>query len=390
MIVGTLAMDLTCNLKGSGDQLMHTSTPGTVDTSIGGVGRNVALAAAYTGAAEGVNVRLITELGRDSAPSILDQVKREYDKFDTDGIKISDTSRTARYIAMHDIKGELVAACADMESASLLDTKWIEKQILTDKPKCVFFDGNIGVKQKNSVINASKQVDAVVGFEPASVPKASWLVNANLDVFPNSSVDIITPNIYELDALYNSFKDKDLFDVDHWFPVIDSLQISETFRTSMESLSQTVPELSGLNSSGLAQKAFHLLPYIPNIFVKNGSKGVLIFQLIDGIGAVQKTIPANLKTNGGGTVNSRVCVGKNDRGILVQHFPAEKLDENAVVSVTGAGDTFCGVLVAETARNKNWLKDAGRLKLKVIDRAQMSAALTVQSELAVNPAITEL
>ncbi|CAN6662417.1 hypothetical protein TRVA0_034S00518 [Trichomonascus vanleenenianus] len=383
IVVGTLALDMTCNLEGTGDALLNTSTPGKVETSVGGVGHNVALAASYAGP----STRLVSEVGPDCEQVLAELASNG---FDTTGIRIAKDKQTARYIAMHDSKGQLVVACADMNAAGSMNTDFIKTQIKAARPKCVFFDGNIKAKQKAAAIEAARSVGAIIGFEPASVPKAAWLAEVPQQAFPHHAVDVCTPNIYELNSLFEAYTAKGLFDTDNWFPVIDALGVDQAFRNALENMSQTVPALSKMYASGVAQQAIHLLPYIPCLFIKDGARGVLSFQLVDDVTAIKQTIPANLTTGSGKPVTTRLSTGKNNVGVLVQHFPAELIDDSLIVSVTGAGDTFCGVLASEIAEDRSWLNDAGVRRTQVIDRAQRSAALTIQSELAVNPKIKEL
>lgn len=367
VVVGTLAVDLTCNLQGQGEkQLLFTSTPGNVETSVGGVGHNVALASQY----HGTKTRLVTELGEDDGASIAKQLMKLKD---TNGISINPEKRTPRYIAMHDSTGELFAACADMEDGGKMNLELIHKQIEKAKPKVVFFDGNIETPQKEAVIQAAKKVGALVGFEPASVIKAKRLAQVpHLGVYPNQSVDIITPNRYELGALFEAYRDAGYFDVDLWFPIIDELNLGQSFRTMMERFSQSDAALKSLSSDGIVQQAIHLLPYIPTIVVKDGKNGVVCFQLVD-----SKTTqpPSNHST--------RLWQGRGKHDILIQHFPAQKIDTSKIVSVTGAGDTFCGVLMAELAKDHSWLQTLNPQKDKVINMAQMSASRAIQSKDAV-------
>jgi sugar/nucleoside kinase (ribokinase family) len=64
IVIGGIALDITATVgKTRGKSILHTSTPGRVKQSLGGVGRNVAEAAWRTGA----NVKLISVVGDDLA-----------------------------------------------------------------------------------------------------------------------------------------------------------------------------------------------------------------------------------------------------------------------------------------------------------------------------------
>lgn len=357
----------------------HTSHPGKVSTSIGGVAHNVALAASYRGLKN--RVKIISEIN-EKDKFIVDSVEKA--GILSDGVKKS-SRRTGRYIAMHDKAGSLMVACADMETIETLDIDHIKNQIRSsDKAKVVVFDGNINIDQMAQVVkltNAVKEVTRVV-FEPTSVPRSAKLANVKgLGVFPNHSLDLITPNHHELETIYSSFREAEKFDVENWFPVIDALKVQNLYYPALEKLAKTSPDLANIISDGSAQQALQLLPYIPNILLKSGSKGVISFQLVTEAGKLKEH----------GSYDGVVCIGNKqlDIGIAVQHFPAQKVDESKIVSVTGAGDTLLGSLVADIALGK-WNLKPGIEMSEAIDRAQKSSALTIQSPEAVSPDIKNL
>lgn len=381
--VGALAVDLTCDLTNAGmndKSTYHTSHPGKVTTSIGGVAHNVALAASYRGLQD--RVKIISEIDEKDS-FIVDSVEKA--GILSDGIK-KGSRRTGRYIAMHDKGGNLMVACADMETIETLDIDHIKHQIrVSDKAKVVVFDGNINVNQMTEVVkltDVAKENTTVV-FEPTSVPRSAKLARVkNLGVFPNHSLDLITPNHHELETIYSSFKEAEKFDVDNWFPVIDALKVQTIYYPALEKLAKSSPDLSNIISDGSAQQALQLLPYIPNILLKSGSKGVISFQLVTDASSIKKKESHN---------NGVVCIGNKqlDIGIVVQHFAAQKVDDSEIVSVTGAGDTLLGSLVADIALGK-WNLRPGVEMTQAIDRAQKSSALTIQSPEAVSPEIRGL
>lgn len=68
---------------------------------------------------------------------------------------------------------------------------------------------------------------------------------------------------------------------------------------------------------------------------------------------------------------------------VFRHYPALAIGPNTIKSVTGAGDTFAGALLAQLARHPTkYLTPAGMDDL--VDRAQEAALLTLQSEEAVS------
>lgn len=66
LVIGGIALDITATVgKTAGKSILHTSTPGKVKHSLGGVGRNVAEAAWRT--CGGSNVKLVSVVGDDLA-----------------------------------------------------------------------------------------------------------------------------------------------------------------------------------------------------------------------------------------------------------------------------------------------------------------------------------
>jgi len=94
-------------------------------------------------------------------------------------------------------------------------------------------------------------------------------------VYPKHDVDLITPNEHELDAIYKAAHERDYFERQDWWTVIDALGISSTGVT-VQLGELTTPELV---DEGVPQRMIQLLPFIPNIITKLGAKGM---QLIRG------------------------------------------------------------------------------------------------------------
>ncbi|ODQ66674.1 hypothetical protein NADFUDRAFT_50584 [Nadsonia fulvescens var. elongata DSM 6958] len=394
MVIGGLALDLTCKFQkaSTNKSFFRTSNPGKIETSIGGVGYNVALAAAYSGKKYDQKTRLVSAVSKkDGGADVIRQIQ-ELGHLDSAGVLIDDSGEnmTARYIAMHDDTGELVVACADMDILENINLNHIEKEIKRGKPSWIIFDSNIGIESFKKIMDISKDdnINAKVGFEPTSVPKVAKLAKVNLRVFPNNDIDLSTPNALELDQMFTTFHENDRFDVDNWFPVIDSIGVNEDFRNKLDFMAKTNPDMSEFVTTGMYQQAIHMLPYIPNLLIKNGSKGVVLCQLLEDIDSTLDSLDPKLPIATAFCRGSATINGKHT-GVLIQHFPATTVDTGKVVSVTGAGDTFCGVLLSELSKNPSWLLDSGKKKLDAVNRAQACAALTIQSNEAVSKAIIE-
>lgn len=139
MVVGSMAVDLTCTLSDVSlpSLQLQTSLPSKMHTSAGGVAHNVALAASYTTTK---SVRLITAVGSDPQGIWL----REY--AENIGLNVGFLpagAETARYIAIHDKHGELVTATADMKIIEGLQERGLRREIQSGKPNWLAFDGNL-------------------------------------------------------------------------------------------------------------------------------------------------------------------------------------------------------------------------------------------------------
>lgn len=372
LAVGALAQDITCSLDA--ENISVSSYPGTITTALGGAAHNVALASAYGGA----HTRLVSVVGERESEEISKSLSPA---LDASGVLVSE-KRTARYISMNDSKGELIVACADMESISTqLQLKHLNTQLNLANDGVIVFDGNIGKDQTQAILDLKSS--GLKLFEPTSVTKAARLAHLSLKVWPFQSLDIAFPNSLELMSMFEEFSFCEKFDVQHWFPIVDSLPMDAVAEMKLDLFVRRCPGLKDVVQSGTVQAAIHLLPYIPNLFVTMGSKGVLSFQLIE-----------RLKDRTGGEkdgVPSVYIIAKNRQfGLLMQYFEPEAISSDRVKSVNGAGDTFCGMVCAQLAQSRIWLRDDGISKKNAITRAQLAARLSLQTYDAVSSAISDL
>lgn len=377
---------------------------------MGGVAYNVAKASTISGQKLNVKTKLVSSISSTDYNDVKDGIDSEFVSqfdgkaaFEKSGLLLSKEYSSAQYISVHDSKGELVVACADMNAIENMDSKAIYEQIKGANPKCVLFDGNIGKEQQLATIRAAHECQALVGFEPTSVAKCSKIASYRFDditrvlksVVPNNSVDFATPNIYELTALHERLLENEYFDTSDWFKVIDAFSLGSVFRSRMERFAKQVPDLAGLIlTEGLFQKAIQTLPYIPILLVKLGSKGVILFEILSGQESINKQRMDSKdilrqQLDKGIVEEYFLSPGNPDIALLVQYFPAVKTSSDTILSVTGAGDTFCGVVISETAKQPNWFFNA-RERVAVLERAQKAASLTLQSRNSVSEKILNL
>lgn len=286
------------------------------------------------------------------------------------------TSRTAQYVAVNDSNKNLVLGMADMDifTSHPFSEHWIPT-IEASKPKWLVVDGNWADRDIRAWIQAGKQNGARVAFEPVSNEKSTRLFCnerslETLGVYPQPSVDLTTPNQYELSAMHTAAQRYEYLDDPRWWEIIDAFGMRGA-RDRFVKLTST-----SMTDSGIPQRAIQLLPYIPTIITKMGGNGALLTTIL------RKDDPRLFDPAYEKFILTRSC---NDHpevgGVYMRLFPAVEQVENAV-SVNGVGDTFLGVMVAGLAQG-------GRVE-KLVDVAQKGAVLTLRSPQSVSEDLSTL
>ncbi|KAG0683744.1 hypothetical protein C6P40_004896 [Pichia californica] len=352
VVVGSVAVDTMCKLT-SENFKSNDSNPGKVkEKSIGGVGFNVALAATAFNLDN--PVPLITAINeKDSAGTMV------FEKFIKSSIPQTglinyDNDSTAQYVSIHRSDGELEVACADMDIIEKIDSQDVCNLIEKISPKYVLFDTNISIPLMDSILMKSMQSNINVIVEPTSGIKCKKLSECNLPIFPNTPIKLITPTVSELSGIHESFKKQGKFDdIDSWFNVLDSIGASEAMSQLVHSYNK-FSLISKYINLGIFQQAFQLLPYFPNIIIKDGSNGVLLVQICQNADDARSYINSatrKINTN----VNDFTVIsrgGRYDLAVVIQHFKAIEIDSKNIVNVTGAGDCLVGCLLAQLS-NEN-------------------------------------
>lgn len=381
---------------------MHTSNPASITSTLGGVGHNVALAIHRAGAGK-LNVRLCSFVADDlyvfyltcmiditdtsSAGKVaVDGLKQE--GLDSRSIQVKSviekssqpgssqrTNHTAQYVAFNDGKKDLVMAMADM---AILDGRvYPSRNEQADREqlntaKWAVFDGNLDPKALYYNMRECRNANTKVLFEPVSTYKSTRLFQfspegPDIKAFPNHIVDIATPNQYELAAMHADASQRGLFESPIWWETIDSMGIpSSGARDRFVQI--TTAEMT---DEGIPIQTIQLLPFIPTILTKLGSRGVLHTELLHP-NDPRLTDPASSKYVLSRTANEGSTVG----GVYMRLYsPVEVVEE--VVSVNGVGDTFVGVLVAGLASGMP-------LDSRLITVAQKGAVKTLRSVQAVS------
>ncbi|KAK2593906.1 hypothetical protein QQS21_008368 [Conoideocrella luteorostrata] len=382
LVAGGVAVDLSCDYTKSkaedGSPQLHTSNPASISQSIGGVGHNVALAAHL--ASSQIKVKLCSMVGDDIAGSTIISSLQKSGLETTYVQKLDRTAypkaRTAQYVAVNDASRNLVMAMADMDifTQHSFPDQW-RSAVAATSPKWLVVDGNWGASAIMQWVKIGKDHGTKVAFEPVSVEKSKALFTPQrgipkLDIFPHASVDLASPNTYELAAMFEVAKENGYFESQEWFEVIDAFGMRGARDRFIRLTS------AELTDAGVPVQCVNLLPYIPTLLTKLGPNGVLYSTILG------RNDPRLRDRDAEDYILARAPPGHPTvGGIYMRLFPRAETVEN-VVSVNGVGDTFLGVLVSG-------LSQGGDVE-RLVDVAQRGAVLTLKSTQSVSPELPRL
>ncbi|VUC26541.1 unnamed protein product [Clonostachys rosea] len=380
LVAGSVALDLHCDYAGAGKEhalqpSLYTSNPGHISQCIGGVGRNVALAAHRVN--PGAGVRLLSVVGDDMAGnSIISSLASlgmdvscvdKFDKPSSGGV-----TRTAEYIAVNGADKNLFLALADMHIFdSNTHSKGWGRIVAQSQPKWLVVDANWNSSDIIDMTKIAKSYNARVAFEPVSQIKSERLFDEGngLQTFPQSSVDLSTPNEYELGSMHQAAKKNGHFGRRQWSSIHAAIRTLD-----LENHLSAVASEHQFDVAALHQ-IIELLPFIPNLITKLGSRGVIVAQLLS------HDDPKLVDQAEGQYVFQPSSKHHDIGGVLFKFYPPmENVDD--VVSVNGAGDTFLGVLVAGLACG-------GKIE-NLVDIAQRGAIMTIRTSESVSPLLSSL
>lgn len=293
--------------------------------------------------------------------------------------------RTAQYVAINDKRKDLVLAMADM---SIFSNYFFRKTALREADpnlKWAVIDANWDNGFTRRLMKEYKTGTTKVAFEPVSIAKAASIFEPTpeqqkekknpLGVFPNHIIDLTTPNVHELSAMYYSARKHEFFQRKDWWAVIDAMGIPSTGARN-RFVHLTTKELV---DRGIPLQTMQLLPFMPTILTKLGSEGVLLTELL------KQGDPRLTNPDSAPWILSRCTNGSEQiGGVYMRLFPAvEEVADEDILSVNGVGDTFLGVLVAGLAKG-------AVLGESLINIAQKGAVMTLKSKEAVSPKLGEL
>ncbi|PGH06839.1 hypothetical protein AJ80_08112 [Polytolypa hystricis UAMH7299] len=404
LVAGSLAIDFTCDytpytqkqgIKADHSPTLHTSNPSAIHQTLGGVGHNVALAASYMGSSVLFCSVVADDLSGRAALSALTKSSLR-----PQGIQVlgpTTGARTAQYVAINDSKKDLMLAMADM---SILDTSdshfdftgfW-EPLVHRTQPNWTVLDTNWSPQALSKWASLAKKHGSKIALEPVSTAKAERLfshkhgskpVIGPSNAVPHNSIDLATPNRYELAAMYTVARETGLFESAEWWRIINSLEMpSSGSRNRLISI--TTPELV---DEGIPQQSIQLLPFMPCIVTKLGAQGLLLTQLLRPGDERLRAADYAPYIVGRAAVDTSADVG----GVYVRLFPpAETLTDDVMVSVNGAGDTLLGVIVAGLSSPTAGADEHLRRLETILPVAQRASVMTLKSSNAVSESITDL
>jgi len=360
IVVGSIALDSACLSKS--EVVLNDSNPVNIKSSIGGVGYNVALESIKSG---NDRLKFISTVGADVQGSkIIEDIE-----ITNHSIEIQNDKSTSQYISFHDAKGDLVVAAANMDVIESISDQHILNEIKSSNPKIVLMDGNISSKTMGKIIESSRDLKFPIIFEPTSAPKSTRLSEvSNLKIWPDSSISLCTPTLTELQYMYESFENNGKFELDHWFPVIDSLGVDKSLRLKLESAALRNPSYKKIISKGLLQAGVSLLPYIKTLVIKDGANGVYLLSIHKEMNEIKVNPKCELS----------ITSASRGIGVLFEHYSAPCVLEN-LENVTGAGDALAGFLLTALSRNPDVLSNDDRGE--VIEAAQKAASRKLLSSI---------
>ncbi|KAJ2886342.1 hypothetical protein FB639_001593 [Coemansia asiatica] len=348
LVIGGAAIDVTARIDAAVDakHTLATSYPGTVHTSVGGVGQNISRAAHFLGA----DTVLIAALGRDPYGSSVKAALKDIG-MDTSFLQYpGGSARTAVHNALHAHNGDLIAAVADMEINGMVSAQQIQEAFAKLAPRVVGIDGNVSTLVISTAMMAATQTRSCVVFEPTSVPKCIGVLSALsfikrseaiLDV--SRLVHIITPNEIELQRMAE---------------VALELGLVETMP-----LAETVEEMAHSHytiEASIIRDALTLFPLFPVQIIKLGEKGAAIVSP----SPKTPTLP------------------------LIRSI--RPLKPSLIINSNGAGDSMVGAVLASLLIRKVQINAEGHIDLgpqefdTIVNQAQKASILSLESSMAIS------
>jgi pseudouridine kinase len=189
LIIGGSNVDIKGRSKGV--LIPHTSNPGIIELSVGGVARNIA---ENLGKLK-VNTTLLTAIGEDEYGYLI-RKRTEDSGVNMGDVICSKTHRSSIFMAVLNKKSDLETAISDMVILDLITPEYIkEKEALFQEAAIVVIDVSLPKKTIAAIIEMCQKYELPLCVEPVSVSKSENVKDV-LD-----KIDIITPNKDEAEML---------------------------------------------------------------------------------------------------------------------------------------------------------------------------------------------
>lgn len=168
---------------------LHDSNPGTIETSMGGVGRNIAENLARLSGP----VRLLSAVGDDIyGKRIIEESEKA--GIDMGAILTSKDYPTSMYLSIMDEKNEMKVAISQMDIYKKIDRGFIQKhELLIKNSSAIVIDANLEQETIEFIASSFGNID--IFADPVSNQKSLRLKSSL------SGLHTLKPNIYEVKAL---------------------------------------------------------------------------------------------------------------------------------------------------------------------------------------------
>ncbi|KAI9065809.1 indigoidine synthase A-like protein [Trametes sanguinea] len=411
VIVGSAAVDITARADpvagaARANSNLHSTAPGVVSLTAGGVGRNVAEAAhrILTSYSKDLSAAtaLVSPIGEDAFGQLL-VAETEQVGLRTDGLISVPKARTAVCNMVLDSAGGLIGGVADMDVIRTLDASKIVDVLEKHQPAVMALDANMSHEALKTLVLYANQRKINSTDEPTSVPKSTVIFPALAAAMNSAStsrapVTFATPNLLELAHMYQEACASPLELTAHkyWWQVIDEMGLGPDFRMELDQLArrnafdgEDVPNvnLSFLVDNGIAQMAINLLPFFQHLVIKCGDRGLIAVFRITGEEALSSAWSTHTSN-----IFARQVVARSSSGrsvVVLKHFSPIPVPQEKIVNVTGAGDSLVGSMLATLAQNPAAFEEPAALD-RLVAQAQLAAVYTLQSEHAVSPRLSTL
>lgn len=166
VVIGGLTRDI--GGKPFSNLIMEDSNPGTVKTTMGGVGRNIA----HNMSLMGLETKMLTAVGDDNVGRTL-RNHSPHAKLDFNEVIAVQGQETATYLYIADQNGDMLSAIADMRVFDYISPEYIEdKRAIINGAKAVVLDANIPIE---TMTKLTEIYDGHIFVDPVSTEKGKKL-----------------------------------------------------------------------------------------------------------------------------------------------------------------------------------------------------------------------